>query len=433
MRKLCVALLAVFCVLQLVNAQTTYYWNATVGATGATGNLVGGTGNWNTSSNNWLTGPTGGSYKAWPNTNAFAATLQGATGAVTVATPVTTGGITFVTSGYTVAGSNTITISGATGATGAINLGAGLTSTINAPISTPSVNPLSISGTSSPKFTSGGNNNFGSAVTITTTGGSTVMNFSGNNTFSGALGVTGTGGPGYTFGGANTYTGLVTISPTGTPTIDFNGSNVFTGGLTTTVATRIDGNVNGAFGTTGNAGVITLGGNTRFTNASAVTPGTSNAVLNNLTLNSSITGLGATAPGTGTTTYTIDYRGVISGASDVYLGNDVSTTATGGGGLTKFSNSSNTYTGKTIVSSSSTAVFQCGVDNCFPTGTQFVYGLAGGTSAHVGMVDLNGHNIQVASIETTGGGTPTFAGFFRRLHRIVNTPSSKNNVKTRNY
>ncbi len=105
MRKLSFTLLVLFCVLQLVNAQTPYYWNGAVGATGTTGNLAGGSGNWNTTSNNWLTSPTLGGFKPWPNTTAYTANF-GATGATGAAVTVTSSTITsaatnFTASGYT--------------------------------------------------------------------------------------------------------------------------------------------------------------------------------------------------------------------------------------------------------------------------------------------------------------------------------------------
>lgn len=200
----------------------------------------------------------------------------------------------------------------------------------------------------------------------------------------------------------------------GSGTLNLNAANTFTSGFKITNAIRVNGNLNGAYGAGGaGADIVIDASGVRLSNASTAPNNGSNSVLNKVSLNPSnasnfVVSLGSTNPASGT--WTTDYQGVISGNADVYLGNDVSTSSTSGGSPTKFSNNANTYTGKTIVSFGTNGVFKCGVDNCFPTSTQFVYGLSGGSSQSYGVLDLNGFNIQIGSLETNAGTTPTLKG-----------------------
>jgi len=391
MKRLSFTLLALFCFLQIVNAQTLY-WNGPT-TTGTAIVPSGGTGTWAGATTNWVTGNPGNST-AWAAANT--ASFIGTAATVTVGAAESAKGITFGVTGYTLAGSNAITI---TGATPTIALGAGFSSTINAPLNTASGTALTISGSSSPVFSSGGGNTFGGNVTISTTGGSAASTFSGNNTFSGTLTIAGTGGPTENFNGSNTFTGLISTTGTGTPTLNFSGANNFAGGITLTTAARINGNAAGAFGTSGNAGTITVSASgSRLSTLSGASNFT-NVVINTVTLNpSSVAGFLVSMGATTGTNAILNWQGPIGGAATVFFGNNV-TTGANGSGQTVISGSSNTWTGPTVLNMG--GYLQCAADNCLPQTTQLIYGnsvtpLASG----FGDFDLNGHTVNVGSIET---------------------------------
>ena len=90
----------------------TLYWDGTT----STANADGGNGNWNdNSTTNWDTLAFGGADSVWLNSNPDIAVFGGAAGTVSLTSAITAGGITFNTTGYTLAGDGAQTLSFATG------------------------------------------------------------------------------------------------------------------------------------------------------------------------------------------------------------------------------------------------------------------------------------------------------------------------------
>ena len=94
----------------------TLYWDtdgSTTGNSSSTGLGLGGTGTWDTSTSNWWSGSALG---AWNNSNNDTAVFWGTAGTVTLGSGITVGGLQFNTSGYTVTGNatNTLTLAGTT-------------------------------------------------------------------------------------------------------------------------------------------------------------------------------------------------------------------------------------------------------------------------------------------------------------------------------
>ncbi len=209
----------------------------------------------------------------------------------------------------------------------------------------------------------------------------------------------------------------ITVSGTSTPLLNLGLAaggaainNDLTGGLIlASTLTRLNGNVQGAFGISGKAGTITIqANNLRLSNASGSLVGANgpNDIYNNIVLPAAgnATSIGATAAGQ------INYRGIISGGADVYLGNNTGNKANGSGYTTLYAAA--TYTGATYLNGANTSYFQCGIDNCLPTTTQFLYGAPGTTSNETwGMLDLNGKILTLGSLETKAStGTNTWMG-----------------------
>jgi len=155
------------------------YWDPS--NSGGTGS--GGTGSWDNSTLDWFNGT---SDVAWPSGNT--ANFEGMAGTVTVNAAVTADGLTFSTLGYTIAGSSTLTLGGATPA---ITVPAGSNTTITGII--------------------------GGTAGVTVNGG--ILVFSGNhNTYSGSTTINSgatlsTGGEGSVSGGAANL-GIVPSSTT---------------------------------------------------------------------------------------------------------------------------------------------------------------------------------------------------------------------------
>lgn len=86
------------------------YWNsAGTGGNIYTGAGLGGNGNWDTTNSFWLASD-GTTFGTWNNTNNDTAVFWGTAGTVTLTEPITVGGLTFNTTGYTLTtGANTLT------------------------------------------------------------------------------------------------------------------------------------------------------------------------------------------------------------------------------------------------------------------------------------------------------------------------------------
>jgi hypothetical protein len=193
---------------------------------------------------------------------------------------------------------------------------------------------------------------------------------------------------------------LNTQQTSGLPTLNFNAVNTFTGGLLVNSAMRVNFNQTGASG----SGTITAAvSGTRFTNVNSSTASLI-SVGNDFSLNSNnLAGpfnvsFGAT---NSSPVPTINYTGVISGAANVFLGNDV---AAGGAGITTFSNAM-TYTGTTYVSGSANALFNAGVANALPGTTVLNFGVINAGTANVGIVNLNGFNATISGVSSNTTGT----------------------------
>lgn len=102
------------------------YWDGA--STGA--DADGGSGTWNTSSANWLDAATAGNPAIWSNANPDSAFFGGLAGTVTLGEAVTTSGLTFATTGYTVTGSTLTFASGAT-----VSMASGINATLASQIS----------------------------------------------------------------------------------------------------------------------------------------------------------------------------------------------------------------------------------------------------------------------------------------------------------
>jgi fibronectin-binding autotransporter adhesin len=193
---------------------------------------------------------------------------------------------------------------------------------------------------------------------------------------------------------------VVTTGATGSTTLNFGAANTFTGGIQINSVTRVNFNLAGASGTGAGAGAIRVAASgTRISNANTAAGGVitiPNAIQ--LNVNSLAAPFNVSLGATNTTPVTtLNYSGVISGAANVFLGNDV---AAGGAGITVFSNSGNTYTGNTYVSSSTNGLFRAGANNALPTSTNLIFGVIAPGTAAAGIVDLNDFNVQVGSIST---------------------------------
>jgi hypothetical protein len=200
--------------------------------------------------------------------------------------------------------------------------------------------------------------------------------------------------------GSNQIT-LNTQQSSGVPIVNFNAANTFSGGLLVNSAMRVNFNQTGASG----SGTITAAvSGTRFTNVNTSTASLI-TVTNNFNLNPGFlatpfnVSFGAT---NSSPVPTINYTGVISGAANVFLGNEAGTG--GGAGITTFSNAM-TYTGTTYVSGSANALFNLGVNNALPSSTVLNFGVINAGSANVGIVNLNGFNATISGLSSNTTGT----------------------------
>lgn len=132
--------------------------------------------------------------------------------------------------------------------------------------------------------------------------------------------------------------------------------------------------------TSGNNGVA------GFVSSSATA--TINATITNNT--SVTTALGATSGNI------LNVNAAINGSAGLQF----SVGASGGTGTTNL-NAASTYNGNTIFNSGTSAVIKLGVDNALPTTTDVTMAA---TSGNGGILDLNGHNQEIASLTSGAGG-----------------------------
>jgi autotransporter-associated beta strand protein len=237
----------------------TTYWSGT-----GSGAVAGGSGTWDTTNARWSTTSNGSTYAVWENSLPDAAVFQNTAGTVTVGTGVTVNSVTFGVSGYTLAGSNAITLTGSgTVATGAFD------ATIGAPIAGSDGLAKSGSGTltltGASTFTGGTAINEG-AISINNSTGS-ALGAGGVTVASGAT-LTGSG----SFTGALTLSAGATLSPGNSPGLMSVGSGSILSGTT---LMEISGLVRGTSYDAidvGGAGALTFGGTLQATFLSGFSP-----------------------------------------------------------------------------------------------------------------------------------------------------------------
>ena len=225
-----------------------------------------------------------------------------------------------------------------------------------------------------------------------------------------------------------------------TPVINFVGtSNSFGGGLKlttnlpqngagswstttkTSAVARYNFNTPTAGGGSGAASEIDVASNGLIITDTGGAPSTTINIANDIHLNSAgivpdaglfITAIGATKAASGLTT--VNYSGRMYGDGSVLIGNDLSRPS-GGAGMTIFSGTPKTFTGKVVyngtynTSTNAIAVLQMGARNVLPTGPTFAlqFGFSDGEAAGseenktLGSVDLNGYSQTIASLTSS--------------------------------
>jgi fibronectin-binding autotransporter adhesin len=237
---------------------------------------------------------------------------------------------------------------------------------------------------------------------------------------------------------ANTVVGV-------TPVLNFVGtSNSFGGGLVLTdnlpqngplswtsttggvnsgqhAVARFNFNTPTTSGGAGAASEIDVAANGLIVTDTGGAPATTINIANDIHLNSNgvvpdsglfITAIGATKAASGSTA--INYSGRIYGDGSVLIGNDL-VRGSGGAGMTIFSGTPKTFTGKVVyngtynTSTNAIAVLQMGARNVLPTGPTFAlqFGFSDGEAAgseqnnQLGSVDLNGYSQTIASLTSS--------------------------------
>lgn len=289
--------------------------------TSSSGANPGGGGNWDTTDPFWYNGT---ADVAWNNANNDTAVFSGTAGIVTLTAPITAGGLTFSTTGYTIGGSSTLTLAGTSPT---VTLSGGEAETISSVIAGSS--PITVTG--SGQLTLSGNNTFSGGMTISS---GAQVNFSSEATGNTQMGPT---GKTVTLdGGTLNYTGT-TPTNAGSPwdafavtanggTINFaNSGNAGNGAKFNVNTSSLTGS--GVLNITGQGIFTTNGTETGFT-------GTVNVNGGWVELNSA-TGLGSTAAiinvNTGgefaikaaSTAYNLNVNGGVvgaDGASGTYVG-----------------------------------------------------------------------------------------------------------------
>jgi fibronectin-binding autotransporter adhesin len=314
--------------------------------------------------NNGTTGGVGGGPGNWLDANRWSTALAGTDAAawvadstaifagtastVTVNGPVSAAGLSFSTNNYTFAGANTLTLSGLTPTIklNDTNIAGGFTSVGNAPISA------------------------ANEVQVTKGTGTGIHQLTLNNS-------------------GNTFSGGIRI-----PSVNGN--------------IRFNIQSTGSLGSGAGAGSITVQGtNTVFSTLTSGPAGTV-TVANPFVLSSGID-VGFSATGGSTT---LDFTGQISGAANVIVDSAPTNNGPDGGGITVFSNASNSYTGSLIICNlAASGVVRIGAQGAVPTGIAVVLGRGLGTAGtDIGLLDLNGTPLSIASLATNLAGGNTAKG-----------------------
>ena len=241
-------------------------WDITPGAIGAgDGIITGGTSAWDLSNGNW-TIDGGANNIGWVNANNDTAVFGDTAGTVTLGVPITAGGLTFNTTGYTVTGS-TLTLGGATPT---ILVGSGMTATVSS----------ILAGTTG--LTKSGTGILVLSADNTYTGGTTVsagtLLYTNSNQLEGATSIAANATLNFvpttttnTVANAFTGTGLIKLDmasgATGNSTL--SGLSGFTGTLQLATATTTGDKLSGAMTATNTS--LIIGANTQLYTSAAQT------------------------------------------------------------------------------------------------------------------------------------------------------------------
>ena len=332
--------------LQVVSlGMITQYWDGT----GAINNNIinGGSGTWNSTASNW-TDSAGATNKTWQGGMAV---FDAPGGTVTLAAPINAQGLTFGSTGYTIAGTSSLNLVGTLMAPPTVSVSAGATATISAPITGVTGVAASGAGTliltnAANSYTGGTNvtNGFvqigttaaagsigGGAISIASGGTLTLVNAHGNllaNNITNGVATTGTLVVNSTL--TNTLSGALTDGTTGTlaltqsgtgTTILTNANNSFSGATTiskgtlqigtTTAPGSLGPNSTVSVGAASTLSLLNVAGNLLTNNISDGLSGTGLVSINstsNFTLSGALSNgagtLALTKAGAGTTTLT---------------------------------------------------------------------------------------------------------------------------------
>jgi autotransporter-associated beta strand protein len=374
------------------HADTNYYYGGTT------------TGTWDTTSPIWATPLSSSSLGDWVSSSTsdayFPSTLASAN--ITLSGPITANIVSFSQTGTAaINGTSTLTLNQIN------NNVAGQTINFFTPLqSSGQLVIQGVTGTTNGKGVSllANTNQLNGGVLLT--GGSVYFNF---------------GNTAPRFEVDPTHAGSLPFSsPTG-----FNGSTVQTGPIILTTVSGVDSNGNTTYP------AITVNGNhSSLTLASIhtndyVVPNP--IVLNTANVSNFYVGMGAGSvadSGTvGAGPYpayaTMNFAGQISGNGNIIISNDFY--GGGGKGFTIFSNSSNNYTGKTIINNNGQnyMTFQIGAQNAVPATSDVVFGASSYgqsigansiSSKQVGAMDLNGFDVTIKSLSSDLASTVSALG-----------------------
>ncbi len=371
----------------VINVQPPIYWDP--GFSDASPGS-GGNGSWDSISTNWFSGNVDAK---WVSNNV--ANFAGTAGTVTLNANETADGLTFVTDGYTIGGTSSLTLAGTP-----IISGPGVTAEIDCSIA--GTAGLTESGLGT--LTLGGSNSFTGSTTIGD--GSTLV-----------------------LRGTNVYTGATTIGNSSTLTISTPGNlaggaypgNIANGGAliyNSSASQTLAGIISGSGGTLtqDGPGPLTLSGLNTYTGATTINSGTltiagSGDLGNNVTFNTG--SYSGTINDMGAFVYNSSAQQTLSGGiSDSGLGGTLTQNGSGALTLSGF----NTYIGATTIGSNSVlAISGSGVlgggdyeTNLVDNGT-FTYGsfsgqTLSGTISGTGMLTLTSSSFLILS------GTNTYTG-----------------------
>jgi fibronectin-binding autotransporter adhesin len=215
-------------------------------------------------------------------------------------------------------------------------------------------------------------------------------------------------------GTTNSFAGGILL----TDNLPQNGAGSWSTTTKTSAVARFNFNAPTSSGTGAGAGEIDVAANGLVMTDTGGAPSTTINIPNDIHLNSNgvvpdaglfITAIGATKAASGLTA--INYSGKMFGDGSVLIGNDLSRPS-GGAGMTIFSGTPKTFTGKVVyngtynTSTNAIGVLQMGAKNVLPTGPTFAlqYGFSDGEAAGseesktLGTVDLNGYSQTIASL-----------------------------------